>query len=237
MSPKTRAVLLDIEGTTTPVDFVYQTLFPFARKHLREYLTREAETAGVSEDIALLREEHGREARTGDDPPEWSGEIIESAVSYATWLIDRDRKSTALKSIQGKIWEQGYKNGELHGVVYEDVPTAFKRWKGEGRVIAIYSSGSVLAQQLIFAHSNAGDLTPFISRYFDTKTGPKKETSSYYRIAEALRFEPPEIVFYSDLLAEVNAARDAGMQTALCVREGVDPQASGHRLVRDFAGE
>lgn len=237
MMAHVRAVLLDIEGTTTPVDFVYQTLFPFARRHLREFLSRNSGVAPVQSDITLLREEHARDVSSSEVPPPWSGESIESAVEYALWLMDRDRKSTALKSIQGKIWQQGYESGELQGVVYEDVPVAFGRWQDEGRKIAIYSSGSVLAQKLIFAHTNAGDLTPFISAYFDTTTGGKKESASYREIARVIGCDASGIIFYSDSLVEVNAAREAGMLTALVVRHGHAHETDGQRTVRDFLGE
>lgn len=237
MSAEVRVVLLDIEGTTTPVDFVYETLFPFARKHLREFLDREAEIESVRADIAMLRNEYERDLESADVPPLWINGSADSAVVYALWLMDRDRKSTALKSIQGKIWEQGYQNGELLGVVYEDVPSAFSRWHEHGIVIAIYSSGSVLAQKLIFAHTNAGDLTSFISGYFDTTTGAKKESASYRRIASALGFETAQVRFYSDSLAEVNAAREAGMSTALVDRDGNRSESAGHRVIGDFRGE
>jgi enolase-phosphatase E1 len=237
MPAEVRAVLLDIEGTTTPVDFVYQTLFPFARRHLREFLIRKGETADLRADIALLEEEHERDRLSTDGPPSWTEETVESVIGYALWLMDRDRKSTGLKSIQGKIWEEGYKSGELLGVVYDDVPIAFRRWKEQGREIAIYSSGSVLAQKLIFAHTNAGDLMPFIDEYFDTTTGPKKESASYDKIAAALGIAVTEVKFYSDSLTEVDAAGAAGMQTALCVREGELSEARGHRVIRDFCEE
>ena len=237
MSAVTRAALLDIEGTTTPVDFVYQTLFPYARTHLREFLIREREVPQVRLDLAGLEEEYRREEVSSDGPPPWTDDTLESAIGYCVWLMDRDRKSTALKSIQGKIWEAGYQSEELHGIVYADVPRAFERWKRSWKVIAIYSSGSVLAQKLIFAHTNFGDLTSFISSYFDTTTGPKKERGSYERIARELNLPAGEILFYSDSLAEVDAARQAGMQTALCVREGAVDDAHGHRVIGDFDKE
>jgi enolase-phosphatase E1 len=151
--------------------------------------------------------------------------------------MDRDRKSTALKSIQGKIWKLGYQSGELLGVVYEDVLDVFHKWRDQGRVIAIYSSGSVLAQKLIFGHTNAGDLTQFISYYFDTTTGAKKESASYAKIASALGFRVEEVVFYSDSVAEVNAAREAGMLTALVTRDGTLSESNGHRVIGNFCGE
>ncbi len=232
-----RAILLDIEGVTTPVDFVYQTLFPFARRHVKEFLDARSANEAVKADIARLREEHAAEA--SGQPPAWRDDSLEaqlaSAVAYVHWLMDRDRKSTGLKSLQGKIWEAGYRSGELRGEVYEDVPRAFARWKEQRRIIAIFSSGSVLAQQLLFAHSTAGDLTGFIQAYFDTTTGAKREAESYRRIASALQTPPSEILFLSDVVAELDAARIAGMQTALCVRAEPAPLASAHPVIRTFS--
>ena len=223
-----RAILLDIEGTTTPVDFVYQVLFPYARARVKDFLEHHAEAA--SPDIELLRREHEQDVARGTDPPAWA-----DAVSYVHWLMDQDRKSTGLKSLQGKIWEEGYRSGELRGEVYPDVLPAFERWRQQQKRICIYSSGSVLAQKLLFSRSTAGDLTPFIDAYFDTTTGPKKEAESYRKIAEALSLDPPAIVFLSDVVAELDAARAAGMKTGLCVRsESAEPPGSEHPVFRSF---
>ncbi len=156
-------------------------------------------------------------------------------MAYVYWLMDRDRKSTGLKSLQGKIWEAGYRAGELRGQVYADVAPALARWKEHGRDIAIFSSGSVQAQQCLFANSTAGDLGPFIRAYFDTTTGPKTGVESYERIAAALERSPGQVLFLSDVGAELDAARRAGLETALCVRS---PEAvasgSGHPVIRTF---
>jgi enolase-phosphatase E1 len=146
--------------------------------------------------------------------------------------MDQDRKSTGLKSLQGKIWEEGYRSGELKGEVYPDVLPALERWRSQGIDIAIFSSGSVQAQQSLFRNSVAGDLTRFIRAYFDTTTGPKREPESYGRIAAALDRSPSEVLFVSDIAAELDAARTAGMRTALCVRgsgevRGVHPVIHG----------
>jgi enolase-phosphatase E1 len=219
-----RAILLDIEGTTTPVSFVYETLFPFARRRLRSYLSEHWEREDIRADVARSRAEG--EIDSLDD--------LDSAVAGFERLMDEDRKSTALKSLQGKIWEEGYRTGELKGEVYADVPPAFERWRAEGRTLAIFSSGSVLAQKLIFGHTNYGDLTGYLSAYFDTTTGPKRVAESYRRIAMTLGFEPDHILFYSDVVAELDAAREAGMQTALCVREGEGPAQANHQVTRKF---
>jgi enolase-phosphatase E1 len=147
--------------------------------------------------------------------------------------MDRDRKSTGLKSLQGKIWEEGYRSGELKGEVYPDVLPALERWRSEGIDIAIFSSGSVQAQRSLFRSSTAGDLTRFILAYFDTSTGPKTAPMSYARIAAALERNPSEVLFLSDVVAELDAALTAGMQTALCVRTPESPPPAGaHRVVR-----
>jgi enolase-phosphatase E1 len=132
--------------------------------------------------------------------------------------MDQDRKSSGLKSLQGKIWEHGYRSGELKSHVYPDVPPAFERWRRHGKEIAIFSSGSVLAQKLLFAHTGSGDLSRFIGNYFDTTTGAKTDAASYQRIASALALRAPAVLFLSDTVAELDAARSAGMHTALCVR-------------------
>ncbi|MBI3670152.1 MAG: acireductone synthase [Acidobacteria bacterium] len=238
-----RSILLDIEGTTMPVDFVYGTLFPFARARVAEFLERHSQSDEVAADLEALK--HGREAEAAQISglPYWREDSraarIESAAAYVRWLIDRDRKFTALKSLQGKIWEAGYLSGELRGQVYPDVALALQRWRRQGKTIAIFSSGSVLAQKLLFANSTAGDLTPFIGSYFDTTTGPKQEETSYRRIATALGSAPGEVLFLSDVIAELDAARRTGMQTLLCVRGGT-PQAGAasqdvtHPLIRSF---
>jgi len=206
-----RAILLDIEGTTTPIAFVHDVLFGYARDHVREFLAE----SSAAEDIALLREEH---ARDSDAPP--LSEEIESIAKYVEWLIKLDRKSTALKSLQGKIWRQGYEDGSLKSQVFADVAPAFARWRERGLRIGIFSSGSVLAQQLLFAHTEAGDLTPFIDSYFDTTVGKKGEAESYRRIAEAMGIPPQEILFVSDVVAELDAASEAGTETVLSIRPG-----------------
>jgi len=208
-----RAILLDIEGTTTPIAFVHDVLFGYARDHVGEFLAANS----VAEDIALLREEHAVDLREGRNPPE-------SIAAYVQWLISIDRKSTGLKSLQGKIWRQGYEQGLLKSQVFADVAPAFRRWRDRGLGISIFSSGSVLAQQFLFAHTEAGDLMPFIDSYFDTKVGKKGEAESYRRIAEAMGLEPQKILFISDVVAELDAANQAGMKTILSIRPGNSPQ-------------
>jgi len=231
-----RAILLDIEGTTTPVDFVTRVLFPHARERVRDFLVRRA--SEVRDDLARLLSEHAADLRAGQPPPppwrhDTPTEALESAVAYVHWLMDRDRKSTALKALQGRIWDEGYRAGELRGQVYPDVPRALARWRAQGRDVAIFSSGSVLAQRLLFSCSEAGDLTPFLRDHFDTTTGAKGDPESYRKIAAGLGQPPAAVLFLSDVTAELDAARGAGMSTALCVRAGEAP-ATDHRVVRSF---
>ena len=222
-----RCILLDIEGTTTPIAFVHEVLFPFAHARVSDYLARNLSSKQVQHDLALLREEHAKDAAQQLDPPALTESDV---VSYIHWLMDRDRKSTGLKSLQGKVWEQGYRDGQLKAEVFPDVPRALKRWRNAGLRLAIFSSGSVLAQRLLFAHTNAGDLTEFFENYFDTTTGAKAAAESYRSIASELGLNPPEILFISDVGAELEAASDAGLQRVLCVRPGNLPQqTSPHR--------
>jgi len=226
-----RVVLLDIEGTTTPIEFVHQVLFPYARARVRDFLQSHASDEGVRADIELLRREYESERPHPADLPSWDAE------AFVYWLMDRDRKSTGLKSLQGKIWEAGYRAGELKGKgeVYADVRPALARWRDAGKRIAIFSSGSVQAQRNLFENTTAGDLSAFLSGYFDTTTGPKRESRSYQRIATELRCPPEDVLFVSDVSAELDAAREAAMRTALCVRGGPPETTNGHPVIHTFA--
>jgi len=227
------AVLLDIEGTTTPIEFVHQTLFGHARARVSEFLERHWKDAAVRDDVARLRTEHAAEP-SNPAPPPWRDDAA-GVVAYVHWLMDRDRKSTGLKSLQGKIWEEGYRSGELRSEVYPDVAPALERWRGQGIEIAIFSSGSVQAQRSLFTNTVAGDLTRFIRDYFDTTTGPKIAPESYERIAAALERPTAEVLFVSDIAAELDAALAAGMRTALCVRKpGAAPPGGAHAVIRTF---
>jgi enolase-phosphatase E1 len=223
MTQDVRAILLDIEGTTTPIAFVHDVLFSYARDHVREFLKENS----PAEDIALLREEHAVDAKEGRNPPPLVAEYIE-------WLIKLDRKSTGLKSLQGKIWRKGYEDGSLQAQVFADVAPAFERWHGRGLRIGIFSSGSVLAQQLLFAHTEAGDLTRFIESYFDTNVGKKGDAESYRKIAEAMGLEPCQILFISDMVVELEAANEAGMETLLSIRPGNTPQPQRYTSISTF---
>ena len=254
-----RALLLDIEGTTTPIDFVHQVLFPYARAHAAEYLARNQDSADVLNAIALLRKEHAAEVRLttfakatavkpsltlrpGKPDTTYVTDVAQDVspaqvLEYVFSLMDRDKKSPGLKALQGLIWQDGYKSGELRGQVYPDVVPAFERWRARGIDIYIYSSGSVLAQRLLFGSTEAGDLTTFLNDYFDTAVGPKVSPDSYGVIAARIHVPPPEILFVSDVGQELDAARTSGMRTALCVRGRSDapPGSVSHPVIRSFA--
>lgn len=190
-----KAVLTDIEGTTSSIAFVTDTLFPYARARLAGWIATHSEAAPILKDVP--------------------GDPVETLTRW----IDEDRKETALKTLQGLIWAEGYADGTLEGHVYPDAAEALRRWHADGLNLYVYSSGSVAAQKLIFGHSNAGDLTPLFSGYFDTTTGPKKEAESYLRIAAEIGLPVQEILFLSDSVPEIEAARGAGLKTCLVDRE------------------
>jgi 2,3-diketo-5-methylthio-1-phosphopentane phosphatase len=231
--------LLDVEGTVVPLSLTTELLFPYARAHFADFLKKQIEDPAVRADLVLLSEEN--EAESGPGVPRLQRGIVDGprfrldAHVYLIWLMDRDRKSTALKSLQGKIWRTGFESGELLGTLFPDVPTAFERWARQGKV-AIYSSGSVEAQRLLFRYSIFGDLTPLIAGYFDTRTGHKTASASYAAIAAALEAEPGDVTFFSDVVRELDAAHEAGCQTRLVVRDGNAPveDAHGHRVLESF---
>lgn len=234
-----RVILLDIEGTTTPIDFVYKTLFPYARRYVESFLREHFRDPEIQSLAAELRAQHERDDNDGLKPPLWNAKTdelqLQSSLAYVHWLIDRDSKCTSLKVLQGKIWRQGYERGDLHGELYPDVPPAFARWKRQGREICVYSSGSVLAQQLLFRSTAVGDLTKYISGFFDTRVGPKTESDSYRRIAESLGRPTNEVLFVSDAIKEVEAARLVSVQAVLCVRDAVAADSSSDtRIIRTF---
>ena len=220
-----RAVLLDIEGTTTPIAFVHGVLFPYARAHLREHLDAVWDADSTRATIEKLAAEHVADIAAGLGPPSWTDAADRAAVAgYLEWLMDRDRKSPALKQLQGEIWEAAYRAGVMRGQVFEDVPRAITRWRKAGLDVAIYSSGSEQAQRDLFASTEYGDLTPLLSGYFDTAVGAKVDSSSYARIANRLRRVAFEVLFVSDVATELTAAREADLQVVLSLRPGNPPQ-------------
>ena len=237
-----RVYLLDIEGTVAPLSLTGEVLFPYARAHFKEFLREHGGDADVQPDLALMTEENRAETdpvcpRISVAPGPPFGTWETTALNYLLWLMDRDRKSTALKSLQGKIWKAGFESGELKGAFFADVPPALERWSQQAKV-AIYSSGSVEAQRLLFSHTTVGDRTPLLSGYFDTRTGPTAESTSSRLIAEAMGVATSEVLFFSDVTRELDAARTAGCRTRLVARPGNPPveDANGHRIVTDFIG-
>ena len=226
-----RVILLDIEGTTTPVDFVYRTLFPYATRKLESFLRAHSQDPEIHSLVQDLRSQHDLDERDGLEPPGWLDNTEEarlrSSVAYGQWLIVRDSKCTSLKSLQGKIWQQGFASRELRGEVFPDVPVAFERWQRQKRTICMYSSGSVLAQQLLFRTTTSGDLTPYISAFFDTHVGAKTEGGSYKKIAASLSYAPHRFLFISDAVKEIEGALSVGMQAILCVRGPGDAPPHG----------
>lgn len=218
-----RAIVTDIEGTTTSIDFVHKSLFPYARRHLRGFLRTHASEGGVRAQLAEVAAAEGRELP-----------VEEAATVLERW-IDEDRKATPLKALQGMIWRQGYKSGELKGHVYPDAPVYLRRWHDAGKKLYVYSSGSVEAQKLIFGHSDAGDLTPLFSGYFDTRIGGKRESASYASILRDIGLGGEAVLFLSDVGEELDAARKAGMQTCQLLRDASARAAPGHTAAKDFS--
>jgi enolase-phosphatase E1 len=213
-----RAVLLDLEGTTTPADFVSERLARYAADRVGDFLEAHAADVAVRADaLALVTE---RERETEPDAPVVDEADPDTVAAYARWLIERDRKSTTVKSLAGRICEAGFEAGELTADMFDDVGPALERWRAGGVVVATFSSRSPLMQRLLFEHSSAGDVSGGVTTYFDTNFGSKTDAASYGRIAEALGAEPSAILFVSDSPAELDAAREAGMRIALAVRPG-----------------
>jgi len=215
-----RAVVLDIEGTTTPIAFVHQVLFPYARARLPGFLRDHAADPAVRAELEAVRQ-----AAPGQD-----------AVATLQRWIDEDAKATPLKTLQGLIWRQGYAEGSLQGQVYPDVAPVLRRWHAAGFALFVYSSGSVEAQRLIFGHSTAGDLAGLFAGFFDTRTGPKREADSYRAIASAIGLPAAAILFLSDAEAELDAAAAASLQTCQLVRaEDGTVATARHPTARDLA--
>lgn len=232
---KSKGILLDVEGTTSAVAYVYDVMFPFAKQELDNYLHAEWHNdalTSVKEQIAQDASATSFAAWTAeaDDPQQ----VVREEVLR---LMNNDIKATGLKQLQGLIWESGFRSGALRAHVYKDVAPAFNQWKEAGKELRIYSSGSIHAQKLFFGHSEAGDLTQLLSGHYDTTTGPKREATSYQSIIANWGLKPEEILFLSDITEELDAAREAGMQTTLVNRPGnAIPTASPkpHQAIKSF---
>jgi len=223
-----RAVVLDIEGTTCPVDFVTGVLFPHAVEALPTWLQlRQGSPALEPLRQQLLQAWHDETDPTAPPAPVDDGGTTD-LLPWLRWLIAHDRKLTALKDLQGMIWADGYADGQLQAPLFDDVAPALRRWHGAGLQLAVYSSGSVPAQQLLYGHSSAGDLRPLFSGWYDTRLGPKQESASYQRLVESLGCRPGEVLFLSDARGELAAGAGAGLQVCGCRRPGnPDPLADG----------
>ena len=217
-----RAILTDIEGTTSSLSFVKDILFPYARQRLRAFVEAHGHEPEVARELAEVARLDGRALSPA-----------EAADQLVAW-IDEDRKATPLKALQGMIWETGYRKGDFFGHIYEDAARRLREWQTAGLRLYVFSSGSVQAQKLLFAHTEFGDLTPLFSGYFDTRIGPKQEPAAYRAIAEAIGLPSKDILFLSDIEGELEAARAAGMATTRLVREDGPTPMSGHPLARDF---
>ena len=238
-----RGILLDIEGTTSSIRFVYDVMFPYVRKHLTfEVFANWLEPAygeafdAIARDAGFLSlDEWLRKNQLTRENPLRAAELVCKEV---TRLMDADAKATGLKQLQGLIWESGFQSGELKAHVYDDVPPALAAWNAAGKDVRIYSSGSVQAQKLFFGHTIVGDLLPLFRGHYDTTTGPKREAASYQKIAGDFGLPPQDILFLSDVVAELDAAHTAAMQTALVVRPGNAPVPTTdmpHGRVENFA--
>ena len=223
------AILTDIEGTTSSISFVKDVLFPYARRALPGFVREHGDEPEVRRWLDVVATEHG--SICSDDV------IVETLQGW----IDQDRKHTALKALQGMIWKAGYGKADFTAHVYPDAAEALRRWKADGHALYVYSSGSVPAQKLLFGHSDAGDLTPLFSGWFDTEVGGKREAASYRNIVAALGVPAGEIVFLSDVVEELDAAREAGMATVMLDRREDYPEprtgdaTHGHARVLSFA--
>lgn len=230
-APSRRCIVLDIEGTTTPISFVTDVLFPYARDNVGKHLSASFDTAETQDDIKLLcsqvRDDLGQGISTAVPIPSNTADkkaLISALVANIEGMIKADRKITALKQLQGHIWRTGFQNNELEGVVYDDVAEALEKWHSMGIKVYIYSSGSRLAQRLIFGNTNHGNLRKFLCGFFDTKVGNKREISSYIEISEYLGVDDPsEILFVTDVYQEAVAAKAAGFDVIISVRPGNGP--------------
>ena len=218
-----KAIVTDIEGTTSSIRFVHDVLFPYASKHLPDFIRQYHADTEVK---AALEET----AKLGHQNPDDIEALINTLL---TWIAE-DKKIAPLKTLQGQLWKKGYEQGDYQGHVYEDAFICLKQWHEQGIALYVYSSGSVQAQQLLFKYSAYGDMTPLFNGYFDTRTGGKKETESYKKIADAIQKAPGDILFLSDILEELDAAKAAGLQTCQLTRPEDASQTGIHETVKDF---
>jgi len=221
-----RAIVTDIEGTTSSISFVKDVLFPYARKRLPAYVLTHADQPEVQHWLHEAAKEAGLVSASQQE-----------LIALLQGWIDEDSKATPLKALQGMIWDEGYRNGDYRAHLYPEVPLKLQAWQAQGLELYVYSSGSVAAQKLFFGYSEFGDLTPLFSGYFDTETGPKRDAQSYRRIIATIDKRADAILFLSDVAEELDAARAAGMRTTLLARvPATCPAASTHPCATYFNG-
>jgi enolase-phosphatase E1 len=233
-----RIILLDIEGTTSSVRFVYDEMFPYVRRELAEFLEHfgsRPEVLAAAKQIALDGGKGSLQELTGFEDLK-SDAAQQRLTAEVLRQMDADLKATGLKDLQGQVWEAGFRSGELQAHVYDDVPPCLRRWKDAGKELQIYSSGSVHAQKMFFGHTIAGNLLPLFSGNYDTTIGSKRESTSYSKIAADNQCPPQDMLFLSDITAELDAAKQAGLQTGLLIRPGNAPQdnAQQHPAISSF---
>ena len=232
----TSHLLLDIEGTTCPVSFVSDILFPYASKSLETYLER-SQTNPIIQSLLDDADQEWEEDGTVESKSlrlatkTNAVNRIQAITQYLQHLIAIDRKSTVLKDIQGKIWNEGYSSGNLKSQLFEEAPSCLRRWHANNLTLAVYSSGSIEAQKLLYRHTTTGSLENLFTDWFDTKTGPKKNHESYSNIARKMNTACDQILFISDNGEECNAAEAAGMKTLFSLREGNPDQNPRHHRV------
>ncbi len=217
-----RAIVTDIEGTTSSIAFVHEVLFPYASERLPDYIRQYCDSPEVARLLDAVRDEAGA--------PDSGIEIV--IETLLAWIAE-DRKVTPLKTLQGLVWQHGYERGDFTGHIFDDAVTEMREWAKAGIDLYVYSSGSVGAQKLLFHYSDAGDLRSLFQGYFDTEVGPKRQSESYRNIISSIEVEPARILFLSDVAEELDAAREAGMQTTQLVRDD-DVVRGDHRVARDF---
>uniref|UniRef100_A0A1A8GF91 Enolase-phosphatase E1 n=1 Tax=Nothobranchius korthausae TaxID=1143690 RepID=A0A1A8GF91_9TELE len=245
---RTTTILLDIEGTTTPITFVKDILFPYVREHLEDHLSTHWEEDECKQDVHLLKkqiEEDMRQNRacpvhTVDQTVHTDEEkAIREVVENVMWQMAADRKSTALKQLQGHMWRAAYTSGRIKGEIYPDVIPSIRMWREHGLKVYIYSSGSVEAQKLLFGHSVEGDVLDLFDGHFDTTIGAKVDAKSYRRIAERIGCRPEEITFLTDVIREAKAAEEASMNVLVVVRPGnmelTDEESASYNLITSFS--
>ncbi|MES1924115.1 acireductone synthase [Salinisphaera sp. T31B1] len=227
-TPEVVAIITDIEGTTSDIAFVHEVLFPYARAYLPDFVRAHADDPQIT---ALLDEVREQARRPDAD--------LDTVIAILDDWMAADRKATPLKALQGRVWRQGYLDGDFTGHVYDDAVAALQAWADDRRALYVYSSGSVAAQKLLFTYSDHGDLSGLFSGYFDTHVGPKKKTASYTAIAAELGEPPESLLFLSDVGDELDAARKAGLQTCWVARDDETHEKAtiheGHPIVTSFA--